>query len=61
MNYCYNGNEKDSSYWDCYNQISKLSNIASDMYVELQDIPAAYTYSLALQSYNLSHLPVIEV
>ena len=39
MEYCYNGNEKDSPYWDhYYDQINELCNVVSDMYVELQDI-----------------------
>ena len=37
MEYYYNGNEKDSPYWDYYcEQINELSNIASELYVELQ-------------------------
>lgn len=39
MDYCYNGNEKDSPYWDYYyDQINELCNMASDLYVELQDV-----------------------
>ena len=37
--YCYNGNEKESPYWDYYyDQINELCNMAADLYVELQDI-----------------------
>ena len=33
MDYCFNGNEKDSPYWDhYYEQINELCNIASDLY-----------------------------
>ena len=39
MDYCYNGNEKSSPYWDHYcDQINELCNAAADMYNELQDI-----------------------
>ena len=36
MDYCYNGNEKDSPYWDhYYEQINELSIAASDLCIEL--------------------------
>ena len=39
MDYCYNGNVKNSPYWDHYcDQINELCNAAADMYNELQDI-----------------------
>ncbi len=39
MDYCYNGNEKDSPYWSYYyEQINELSILASDLYEELDDI-----------------------
>ena len=47
MDYCYNGNEKDSPYWDhYYDQINELCNAASDMYVELQDIKSRLWYQM---------------
>lgn len=37
--YCFNGNERESPYWDYYyDQINELCNMAADLYVELQDI-----------------------
>ena len=39
MDYCYNGNEKDSPYWDHYcDQINELCNMAADLYTELDEI-----------------------
>ena len=39
MDYCYNGNVKNSPYWDhYYDQINELCNAAADMYNELQDV-----------------------
>ena len=39
MDYCYNGNEKESIYWDNYSeQINELANIAGEMYDELLSI-----------------------
>ena len=32
--YCFNGNERESPYWDYYyDQINELCNMASDLYV----------------------------
>lgn len=50
IDYCYNGNEKNSFYWDCYyDQINELCNIASDMYVELQDIESRLWYQMPVK------------
>lgn len=47
MDYCYNGNEKDSPYWDHYcDQINELCNAAADMYNELQDIKNRLWYQM---------------
>ena len=38
MDYCYNGNEKNSPYWDHYcEQINELCNVAADLYNDLQE------------------------
>ena len=38
IDYDYNGNEKDSVYWDFYReQISELSILAADFYNELEE------------------------
>ncbi len=45
--YCYNGNEKESPYWDYYyDQINELCNMAADLYVELQDIKNRLWYQM---------------
>ena len=47
MDYCYNGNEKDSPYWDHYcDQINELCNMASDLYIELQDVKNRLWYQM---------------
>ncbi len=47
MDYCYNGNEKSSPYWDHYcDQINELCNAAADMYNELQDIKNKLWYQM---------------
>ena len=47
MDYCYNGNVKDSPYWDYYcDQINELCNMASDLYVELQDVKSRLWYQM---------------
>ncbi len=47
MDYCYNGNEKSSPYWDNYcEQINELCNAAADMYNELQDIKSKLWYQM---------------
>lgn len=47
MDYCYNGNAKDSPYWDYYSvQINELCNMASDLYVELQDVKSRLWYQM---------------
>lgn len=39
MDYLYNGNEKNSIYWDSYSdQINEMANIAGEMYNELSAI-----------------------
>ena len=50
IDYCYNGNEKDSPYWDnYYDQINELCNMASDLYVELQDIKSRLWYQFPVK------------
>ena len=45
--YCYNGNVKESPYWDYYyDQINELCNMAADLYVELQDIKNRLWYQM---------------
>lgn len=45
IEYDYNGNEKDSIYWDHYSeQISELSFLAADMYNEMDSIKTALWY-----------------
>lgn len=45
--YDYNGNEKDSIYWEHYNdQIRELSILAGDMYNELDAIKAELWYTM---------------
>lgn len=45
IEYDYNGNEKDSIYWDFYrDQITELCVLASDMYNELDSIKGAMWY-----------------
>lgn len=47
MDYYYNGNEKGSPYWDYYaEQINELCNMASDLYLELQDIKSSLWYQM---------------
>ncbi len=47
MDYCYNGNAKDSPYWDYYSdQINELCNMASNLYVELQDVKSRLWYQM---------------
>lgn len=47
MDYCYNGNEKDSQYWDYYSeQINEMSIIASDMWNELNEMKGKFSYNL---------------
>lgn len=45
IDYDYNGNEKNSIYWDFYReQITELCMLASDMYNELDSIKSAIWY-----------------
>ncbi len=47
MDYCYNGNVKNSPYWYHYcDQINELCNAAADMYNELQDIKNKLWYQM---------------
>ena len=47
MDYCYNGNVKNSPYWDHYcDQINELCNAAADMYNELQDMKNKLWYQM---------------
>ena len=47
MDYCYNGNEKNSPYWDHYcDQINELCNAAADMYNELDDVKSRLMYQM---------------
>ena len=47
MDYCFNGNEKDSPYWDYYcDQINELCNMASDLYMELDDLKSRLWYQM---------------
>lgn len=47
MDYCYNENEKGSPYWDHYcDQINELCNMASDLYIELQDVKSRLWYQM---------------
>ena len=47
IDYDYNGNEKDSIYWDFYSeQINELSILAADMYNELESIKSKLWYEL---------------
>ena len=47
MDYCYNGNEKNSPYWDHYcEQINELCNVAADLYNDLQDIKSRLWYQM---------------
>ncbi len=47
IDYCFNGNEKDSQYWDHYSElINEMSIIASDMYNELQELRRKFVYNL---------------
>ena len=47
MDYCYNGNEKNSPYWDHYcEQVNELCNAAADLYNELQDIKSRLWYQM---------------
>lgn len=50
IDYYYNGNEKDSPYWDHYSdQINELCNIASDLYVELQSLKNRLWYQMPVK------------
>lgn len=50
LDYDYNGNEKESIYWDFYrDQITQLSVIAADMLEELNEIKAALWYELPVK------------
>lgn len=47
MDYDYNGNEKDSPYWDYYSeQIRELCILASDMWEEIQELKSKLWYKL---------------
>lgn len=47
MDYYYNGNEKDSRYWDYYaDQINELCNVAAEMYIELRDVKNKLWYQM---------------
>ena len=47
MDYCFNGNEKDSQYWDYYSElINEMSIISSDMWNELNEIKNKFSYNL---------------
>ena len=47
IDYDYNGNEKDSVYWDFYReQISELSILAADFYNELEEIKSKLWYEM---------------
>lgn len=47
IDYCYNGNEKSSPYWDNYcDQINELCNAAADLYNELRDIKNKLWYQM---------------
>ena len=47
MDYCYNGNVKNSPYWYHYcDQINELCNATADMYNELQDIKNKLWYQM---------------
>lgn len=47
MDYCYNGNGKDSPDWDYYfDQINELCNMASNLYVKLQDVKSRLWYQI---------------
>lgn len=47
MDYCYNGNEKNSPYWDHYcEQINELCNVAANLYNDLQDIKSRLWYQM---------------
>lgn len=49
IDYYYNGNEKDSPYWDHYSdQINELCNTASDMY-ELQSLKNRLWYQMPVK------------
>lgn len=47
MDYDYNGNEKESPYWDYYSeQIRELCILASDMWQEIQELKSKLWYKL---------------
>lgn len=47
MDYYYNGNEKNSPYWDHYcEQVNELCNAAADLYNELQDVKNRLWYQM---------------
>lgn len=47
MDYDYNGNEKNSLYWDYYSdQIRELCILASDMWQEIQELKSKLWYKL---------------
>ena len=47
MDYCYNGNEKNSPYWNHYcDQINELCNVAAELYNDLQDIKSRLWYQM---------------
>jgi len=47
MNYCFEGNERDSQFWDYYSdQINEMSIIASDMWNELMELKQKISYEL---------------
>lgn len=47
MDYYFNGNEKDSPYWDYYcDQIDELCNMASDLYMELDNLKSRLWYQM---------------
>jgi len=47
MDYCYNGNAKDSQYWDYYSElINEMSCVGSDLWIELQGLTRNFSYNL---------------
>ena len=45
IDYCFNGNEKDSPDYYC-DQINELCNMASDLYMELDDLKSRLWYQM---------------
>lgn len=54
IDYYYDGNERESQYWDHYSdQINEMGELAADMICEMRDIRQKLTYQMPWKEKNL--------